>query len=168
MKKTTTLLFPCCRGGENSYQSFGEKETDKTEGGRCYLFDPECDAHDRRWINIVLLLCLLPVFSFPWVPGWLPCQFPSTTSACGSRSCVSWRSCSHAVVQSFRQGLSLSLETAYHLFFFFLISCLEHAPSASHLFQDMQLASVSLLFHLQFHSCMCPTHCCFVQWQHLD
>lgn len=48
MKKTTTLLFPCCRGGENSYHSFGEKETDKTEGGRCYLFDPECDAHDRR------------------------------------------------------------------------------------------------------------------------
>lgn len=53
VKKTMIFLFPCCRGGKNSYRSFGEKETDKTEGGRCYLFDPECDPHDRRWINIL-------------------------------------------------------------------------------------------------------------------
>lgn len=109
-------------------------------------------------------------------------SFPSRshgTDTCESCSFITWRSCSHAVMhlesvyhqllQFFKDKQSILISsTQLFFFFFFWISCLERAPSASHLFQDMQLASVSLLFHLQFHSCMCPTRCCFVQWQHLD
>lgn len=83
VKKTTVFLFPSCRGGKDCYWSFGEKETDETEGGMCYLFDPECDAHDRRWINILLLLCLLLEFRFPWVPGLASLSVPMALGLVG-------------------------------------------------------------------------------------
>lgn len=74
MNKTSPLPFPCCKGGDNCCQCFGGGGRDRQD--RRWKMLPlwprkahERDAHDRSWINILLLFCLLPALSFPWMPG---------------------------------------------------------------------------------------------------